>query len=161
MTDTATAMVKAEFIRYIRHLASRVDRAARALPPDKLWTRPFEFGNSVGVIIRHLTGNLNHYVGALIGGSGYVRERQREFDSPDQPPGPELLAEFHRAIELVTRTIESMTPEKLAAPIGDQPPIETVFGLLLMCTAHLNNHIGQMSYLVKALGHDTGEPPMW
>ena len=35
------------------------------------------------------------------------------------------------------------------------------FGLLLVCASHMNNHIGQMSYLVRALGHDTNEPPVW
>ena len=46
-------------------------------------------------------------------------------------------------------------------PVADQPPIQTRLGLFLVCAAHLNNHIGQMSYLVQALKASTGEPPVW
>ena len=52
-----------EFARYFRHLAARVERAAVAIPEDQLWTKPFPFGNSIGHLVLHLTGNLNHYIG--------------------------------------------------------------------------------------------------
>src|SRR5215469_10584563 len=87
----------AEFGRYFRHLASRVDRAARSIPEEQLWTRPFSFGNSIGHLVLHLTGNLNHYVGALIAGSGYVRQREHEFTDPARYPRDKILADFHAA----------------------------------------------------------------
>ena len=34
-------------------------------------------------------------------------------------------------------------------------------GMFLVCAAHLNNHVGQMSYLVQALQAGTGEKPVW
>ena len=46
-------------------------------------------------------------------------------------------------------------------PVDEQPPIQTRLGLFLVCAAHLNNHIGQMSYLVQALQANTKEPPVW
>ena len=45
--------------------------------------------------------------------------------------------------------------------VSEEPPVQTRFGLILVCAAHLNNHIGQMSYLVRAQGYDTNEPPIW
>ena len=71
--------VSEEFVRYLEHLAGRVERAARSIPQDKLYFKPFRFGNSIGHLILHLTGNLNHYIGAGIAGSGYVRNRPLEF----------------------------------------------------------------------------------
>ncbi len=53
-----------------------------AIPEDQLWTKPFAFGNSIGHLVLHLTGNLNHYVGALVAGTGYVRDREHEFTDP-------------------------------------------------------------------------------
>src|SRR4051794_29508135 len=87
-------VVDEEFVRYLRHLASRVERAVRSLPREKLWEKPFAFGNSVGHLVLHLTGNLNHYVGALIAGTGYVRERPREFTDPSAYPPEEVLRRF-------------------------------------------------------------------
>jgi hypothetical protein len=150
-----------EFARYFQHLASRVDKAARSVPEDRFWIRPFPFGNSIGHLILHLTGNLNHYIGALIGGSGYVRHREHEFTDPSQPPRDEVLSRFHQAVEMVVRTLGSQDEHSLLTAVADQPPIETRLGLFLVCAAHMNNHIGQMSYLVQASQSSTSEPPVW
>ncbi|MBX6314384.1 MAG: DinB family protein [Isosphaeraceae bacterium] len=156
-----SATVRDELARYFRHLGERVERAVRSLPREKLWVKPFPFGNSVGHLVLHLTGNLNHYIGAGIARTGYVRDRPREFSDPAQYPAEEVLERFREAIALVVRTLEGLDAEGLMVPVADQPPIQTQFGLLLVCAAHLNNHIGQMSYLVQAQGHSTQEPPIW
>jgi hypothetical protein len=150
-----------EYGRYFRHLSSRVERAVRSVSEEQLWTKPFPFGNSIGHLVLHLTGNLNHYIGALVAGTGYVRHRDHEFTDPARYPVDELLTNFHRAIELVVQTIESQDEVSLATPVADQPPIQTRLGLFLVCAAHLNNHIGQMSYLVQALQSSTKESPVW
>src|SRR4051794_25819463 len=98
-------VVDDELIRYFRHLASRVDRAVRSLPREALWVKPLPFGNSVGHLVLHLSGNLNHYVGAIIAGTGYVRDRPREFTDPAEYPAEEVLRRFHEAIDLVERAI--------------------------------------------------------
>jgi uncharacterized damage-inducible protein DinB len=153
--------IKDDFIRYYRHLAARVERAVRSLPREKLWVKPFNFGNSMGHLVLHLTGNLNHYIGAGIGGSGYVRDRTLEFTDPAQYPADQVLKRFQEAVEMVVRTIESLDDDGLLVPVTGEHPVTTRFGLLLVCAAHLNNHIGQMSYLVQAQGHSTQEPPIW
>jgi uncharacterized damage-inducible protein DinB len=150
-----------EFARYFRHVASRVERAAMAVPEDGLWIKPFPFGNSIGHLILHLTGNLNHYIGAIIADTGYVRHREHEFTDTEKYPRDELLAKFRQAVEMVVRTLEAQDGESFANPVAEQPPIQTRLGLFLVCAAHLNNHIGQMSYLVQALQASTKEPPVW
>jgi uncharacterized damage-inducible protein DinB len=155
------SLTAAEFGRYFRHLTSRVERAVRSVTEEQLWTKPFAFGNSIGHLVLHLTGNLNHYIGSLVAGTGYVRHREHEFTDPVRHPTEELLANFHRAVDLVVQTIESQDAAALATPVADQPPIQTRLGLFLVCAAHMNNHIGQMSYLVQALQSSTQEPPVW
>jgi hypothetical protein len=150
-----------EFTRYFRHLATRVERAARSVTEEQLWTKPFPFGNSIGHLILHLTGNLNHYIGAIVAGSGYVRHREHEFIDPVQYPLDKLLGEFHQAVEMVVRTLEKQTDATFALPVPGESPIQTRLGLFLVCAAHLNNHIGQISYLVQALQATTKEPPVW
>jgi uncharacterized damage-inducible protein DinB len=156
-----SAVVADELCFYFSYLATRVERAARSLPPERLWARPFPFGNSVGHLVLHLTGNLNHYVGNMIAGTGYVRDRPGEFTDPAEEPIDVILDRFHDAVAMVVRTIRSLGDEGLMTPVADQRPIRTRFGLLLVCAAHMNNHIGQMSYLVQAQGQGTQEPPVW
>jgi hypothetical protein len=161
MNSPLGTVVADELCRYFTHLAARVDRAVHALPREKIWVKPYPYGNSVGHLLLHLTGNLNHYVGAKIAATGYIRDRPREFSDPANPPAEQVLTNFHNAVDLVVRTIRSLGDDGLTAPITDEPPIQTRFGMLLVCAAHLNNHIGQMSYLVQAQGHSTQEPPVW
>jgi uncharacterized damage-inducible protein DinB len=156
-------VLKEELSAYFRHLGGRVERAVRSLPVEKVYVKPFAFGNSVGHLVLHLTGNLNHYIGATIAGSGYVRNRPLEFTEPKPPPPQEALDRFKQAVEMVVRTIQGLDEAGLTTPIQmpDMTPIRTRLGLFLVCVSHMNNHIGQMSYLVQAQGHGTQEPPVW
>jgi len=159
--STLQAVVPAEMGRYFRHLGARVERAVHSLPREKLWIKPFPFGNSVGHLVLHLTGNLNHYIGAKIAGSGYLRDRPNEFSDATEYPAEEVLGRFQEAIAMVAAAVEALDEAQLVARVSEEQPIETKFGLLLVCAAHLNNHIGQLSYLVQAQGHSTQEPPIW
>jgi DinB superfamily len=168
MTPTGSAapselarITTAEFCVYFRHLAVRVDRAARSVTEEQLWTRPFPFGNSIGHLVLHLTGNLNHYIGALIAGSGYIRDRPHEFTDAARYRLEDLLARFHQAVDMVATTLVAHDDNTFCLPYTNEPPVQTRLGLFLVCAAHLNNHIGQMSYLVQAFQTSTKEPPIW
>ncbi len=150
-----------EFTGYFRHLASRVELAARSINEDQLWTKPFPFGNSIGHLILHLTGNLNHYIGSHVAGTGYTRHREHEFTDPMRYSRDEILNGFQQSVDVVVQTLEAQDGTSFAIEVPDQPPIKTRLGLFLVCAAHLNNHIGQMSYLVQALEASTNEPPIW
>ena len=58
-------------------------------------------------------------------------------------------------------TLHTLDDAAWTAPVENQPPVQTRFGLFLVVVSHLNNHVGQMSYLVQAQGHSTDEPPVW
>jgi hypothetical protein len=155
------ALTAEEFARYFEHMASRVDHFVRAVPETSLWTRPFNFGNSIGHLVLHLTGNLNHYIGAGIAGSGYQRDREREFTDDARPPVDELLARFHEAVAMVVQTLRSLDDEGFQVPVEHNVPIRTRLGLFLVCASHMNNHIGHMSYLVQALEPGSELKPVW
>ena len=36
------------------------------LTDEQFWTNPYSYGNSVGHLVLHLTGNLNYYIGARV-----------------------------------------------------------------------------------------------
>jgi uncharacterized damage-inducible protein DinB len=150
-----------EFSRYFEHMAQRVDKAVRSVPAEALWKKPFPFGNSIGHLVLHLTGNLNHYIGTIVAGTGYVRDREQEFVDPVHPPLEDLLARYHETVAMVVRTLHSLDDDGFRSPVEHNSPIQTRLGLFLVCAAHMNNHIGQMSYLVQALAPGTLEEPVW
>jgi uncharacterized damage-inducible protein DinB len=125
-----------------------VKQLAEPLSDGELWRKPLEQSNSVGHLILHLTGNLNHFVGAQLGNTGYVREREREFTETHVPTKTLLLAGLDDAVTTFRRVVSGLTTEQLAAPHPDAR-----FGLalnaLMHLVAHFAIHRGQLSYIVR------------
>jgi hypothetical protein len=67
------------------HNAARIHELAAPLTDTQFWQKPFPYGNSVGHLILHLTGNLSYYIGAQIAQTGHIRDRPREFTDPNLP----------------------------------------------------------------------------
>src|SRR6185437_13434461 len=97
----ASATIAGDLSRYYQERADTIVELVQPLSLNQIWTRPYPYGNSIGHLLLHLTGNLNYYVGAEIAGTGYVRNRPLEFSDPVRHPREELLKNFTDAIALV------------------------------------------------------------
>jgi uncharacterized damage-inducible protein DinB len=99
-------------------------------------------------LILHLTGNLNHFVGAHLGRTGYVRQREREFTETTLPAKAELLVKLDEAVAMFRQVVSGLSETQLT-----QPHPETKFGpvlqALLHLVAHFALHRGQMSYICR------------
>ena len=124
------------------------------LSTDELWTRPYPYGNSIGHLMLHLTGNLNYYVGAQIVGTGYVRDRPREFADTSRRPKQDVLTAFDRAVEMVLAALAAQDETDWAAPFSGvgAEDIRDRLAMFLRCAAHADHHAGQIIYLSKELG---------
>src|SRR5580700_10614011 len=98
-----------------KKLAGVIRELGASLSEEQFWAKPFAFGNSFGHLVLHLTGNLNYYVGAQIAGTGYVRDRPREFNEPNPPSKDEALKRFEDAVDMVVKTIRAQSPEEWSA----------------------------------------------
>jgi hypothetical protein len=151
MTDLAETIATDLVARYTK-LAGYVRDLAAPLSHEQFWIKPFPFGNSFGHLVLHLTGNLNYYVGAQIAGTGYVRDRPREFAEATPPAKDEVLKKFDEAVELVLHTIRSQSEQDWSkAYTATGVEARDRFDMLLQCATHLHHHIGQMMYLSFAL----------
>ena len=102
-------------------------------------------------MLLHLTGNLNYYIGAQIAGTGYVRNRDREFNESEKRPKDQVLADFDRAIAMVASTIRRQSVEDLVAPYSAnlEPHANDRFTAFMRMAAHAYHHVGQIIYLSK------------
>ena len=147
MTDLKETVASRLDARYTK-LAGWVRELANPLSDDRFWTKPFPFGNSFGHLVLHLTGNLNYYIGAQIAGTGYVRDRPREFAEAERPSKDEALKKFDEAVAMVVRTIRSQSAEDWSAAYSATGvDAQNRFEIVLQCATHLHHHIGQMMYL--------------
>jgi uncharacterized damage-inducible protein DinB len=136
---------------YFRMVQQRVHSLTEPLSTDQLWVRPYPYGNSIGNLVLHLTGNLNYYIGAQIANNGYVRHRDQEFSDSGKPK-PELLSAFDQAIEMVVATIGKQTDQDWSAAYSaDRTEEKHRFSIVLNCAAHAYHHVGQIIYLRREL----------
>ena len=148
MTADLRALAQAALVKELEGLRDAVRDLAGPLNDQEFWAKPIEPGNSVGHLVLHLTGNLNHFVGAQLGGTGYVRDREREFTEASPPSKSEGLAGLDGAVATFRRVVEGLSAEHLAAPHPEER-LGNVLTALVHLVAHFALHRGQMSYIAR------------
>jgi uncharacterized damage-inducible protein DinB len=138
---------------YYEEVRDSIHEWVAPISTAQLWTHPYPYGNSIGHLLLHVTGNLNQYIGARIAGTGYVRNRALEFSDTSHRPKEQVLADFDRAIDMVAATIRKQSAQDLVAPYpGDtQPDCPDRFSAFMRMAAHAYHHTGQIIYLVREL----------
>lgn len=120
---------------------------------SKLWIVERDIANSAGNLCLHLVGNLNTYIGAEIGKTGYVRNRELEF-SLKNIPQQELVKKIEDTINVVDHSLDMLKEEDLEK---EYPLLvfaeKTSTGYFLVHLAvHLGYHLGQINYHRRLLG---------
>jgi hypothetical protein len=148
MSDISTTISNG-FGYYFQDFLDRVQVLAGDLSEQEFWTNPYPYGNSIGHLVLHITGNLNYYIGTQLAATGYVRDRAREFTENTLPPKAEVIQALTIAIETVIAVLEKqvdidwMTPYQ-ADGVDD---VHDRFSIFLRCAVHFHHHIGHMSYV--------------
>ena len=147
MTDTLTSLVAL----FQRDLAA-LRREVEAYPDDALpWREIAGLTNAGGTLALHLAGNLQHYIGAILGRTGYIRDRPAEF-SRRGVSRAELCAEIDATQRVVRETLMKLSPAQLAAPYPETLAKHhfSTGDLLIHLAAHLSYHLGQVDYHRRA-----------
>jgi len=141
------------FANEYQNRAADLHKWVDPLSDEQFWRNPFSYGNSVGHLVLHLTGNLSYYVGARIAQTGYVRNRDLEFTESRKPSKAEVLDKFDETISVVIATIEKQSEADWTAPYSAErePESKDRLTLFLRCASHLYHHIGQIIYLSREL----------
>ena len=114
---------------------------------DNLWISNDMISNSAGNLALHLVGNLNHFIGATLGNSGYVRLRDLEF-SLKNVPKTELKIQIDETITMVNSVLNTLTEDDLQKEYKrrvSEDYMTTEFFLVYL-TIHLSYHLGQVNY---------------
>lgn len=114
---------------------------------ENIWKTDNNISNSAGNLCLHLVGNLNHYIGATLGNSGYIRNRDLEF-SLKNIPRTELIQQIERTIKTVDLTLENLSAEELQKAYPSEPLgyAMTTEYFLIHLFGHLSYHLGQINY---------------
>ena len=142
-------------VRITKVFPAQIRQTLEPLTDEQLWWRPNETTNSIGNIVIHLTGSLNHYLNKDFGGLDYTRDRAAEFKERRTIPKEEVLAAFDEMVANAEKTFDSLSPTRLADPSTEPALNRYVFEDLLNIALHLSNHAGQIVWIVKMLREGT------
>jgi hypothetical protein len=138
----------------------RLQAELEAYPNDgSVWRVGGTTKNSAGTLTLHLVGNLEAYVGAVFAGTGYVRDRDREFSERDVSRA-ELLERVARCRQNVSKGLSAITDEAmLDAYPGEMPgPFQgwSTHRVLTHLSSHFLWHLGQIDYHRRLLVENAG-----
>jgi uncharacterized damage-inducible protein DinB len=146
------ATLNAGLANYFEKVGAKLHKWVDPLSNEQFWRNPWAYGNDIGHLVLHLTGNLNYYIGAQIAKTGYVRDRHREFTETQRPSKDQVLQQFDRAIALVAATIREQSGEDWQADYSAERSIaNNRFEIVLDCAAHADHHVGQIINLSRQL----------
>lgn len=142
--------LRAVMVRDLRAVMREVSAYATDEDP---WREVPGMANCGGTLALHLAGNIRHYVGAVLGGSGYVRDRDGEFLRRDVPRAV-LVDDLAHGVAELERVLPGLTPATLASEF----PVEVggrrlpTARMLMHLATHLAYHLGQLDYHRRAVG---------
>lgn len=135
-----------------RDLHKLSDEIALFKNDEDLWKIKPGITNCAGNLVLHLTGNLNHFIGAILGKTGYVRDRDREFAEKNLS-GSELLEEVNKLIPMIRNTLSGLSQADLQKdfPVPIAGKVSSTGSMLVHLYGHFDYHLGQINYLRRIL----------
>lgn len=142
--------------KFLDRVHMLMDRAIEGLSPEEMNWRPSPSSNTIGNLLKHITGSEAFWIHHVAGGLKTQRIRVLEFEIRDFPID-ELLEEYSKVKKVSKRVIEKLTEEELAeshsfhsqmTSSGDKPQA-TVYWCLMHAIEHSSQHIGQIYYIRK------------
>lgn len=130
-----------------RDLAKLKEEIEAYRSENAIWIVENEIANSAGNLCLHLIGNLNSYIGAVIGKTGYVRQRDLEF-SLKNIPRHELVQKIDDTIVMMDEVMSTFETKQF----DEEYPLEVLGGtattghFLVHLATHLSYHLGQVNY---------------
>lgn len=136
------------FISLFERDLERLKTEIRKYPKDEyLWVTGEGISNSAGNLVLHLVGNLNHFIGTVLGKTGYERNREAEFNDKGF-----AATYLENEVIVVSKMIADVLGKLSEDQLKENYPIE-VFGyamtteyFLIHLLGHLNYHLGQINY---------------
>lgn len=140
MLISITTLFERDLNRLIKEIQSYEDE-------KDIWRIKEGISNSAGNLVLHLIGNLNHFVGATLGNTGYLRDREKEF-SDKNVPQKKLIEDIDDTIVVVRTALKNLSKDDLEKdfPHSFNNTISSTEFVLLHLLGHLNYHLGQINY---------------
>lgn len=112
-----------------------------------IWSLAPGISNCGGNLCLHLIGNQQHFIGSVLGKTGYIRNRDAEFSTKNVSRA-ELISQIEDTLSIVMQTLNQIPESDFeknypAEFLGNTQPLHFA---LIHLIAHFNYHLGQINY---------------
>ncbi len=138
--DTILSLLERDLDKLTKEIESYVNE-------KDIWKLTGTLSNTPGNLCLHIVGNLNHFIGAILGDTGYVRNREEEF-SEKNIKRKVLIRMIKDTRKIVHEVLIHLDENKLVKIYPIQvfrEDMTTGYFLMHLCT-HLSYHLGQINY---------------
>ena len=140
--------------RLVVHLTGQIRACLDALSDSQIWWRPNEHSNAIGNLVLHCVGSTRHYIGHVVGGSDFVRDRDTEFAERRELPRDDLRARLDDAVAEADQVLREYDPTHLLDQVVRGAKRATYMEIIGLQVAHYATHTGQIAYAAKLLTDD-------
>ena len=140
LTNILAELFERDFSKLKNELTSYKNEA-------NIWKTAGQVSNSAGNLTLHICGSLKHFIGAVLGNSGYVRDREKEFKG-EPVELKYLLQNIDETIDTIKNTLSKINTADLekAFPANVFNGEKTTEFFLVHLVSHVNYHLGQVNY---------------
>ncbi len=145
-----TSVLRALFDKDLKTLRGEMGSFRNA---EDIWRTVPGITNSAGNLCLHLCGNLRHFLGHVLAGEDYMRDREHEFAAKGLPRQM-LLEKVDKTMNSLHLAWQALSSSDLAKayPVRTPMPMENTGQFVFHLYGHLGYHLGQINYLRRTLG---------
>ncbi|MDQ6762010.1 MAG: DinB family protein [Bacteroidota bacterium] len=140
MITAITELFERDINKLVEEIKSYEDENA-------LWKTAGHISNPAGNLVLHLIGNLNYFIGATLGNTGYIRDREKEFTIKNISK-TKLVDDLEETRQVIKNTLANLPNEDLDKnfPVEIGGKTSSTQQILIHLLAHFNYHLGQVNY---------------
>lgn len=146
------ALLIDSWIKIFESQRKLAEGAIEQLTDEQLFERALRDSNSVGVIMRHMAGNMNSRWTGFLESDGEKpdRNRESEFDATPEPREA-LMRKWENGWSCVLKTIGSLSPEDLERTVAIRGEPHSVPEAVNRQISHYGYHVGQIVLIARSL----------
>ena len=132
---------------FVRDLSKLQEEINLYTTESQMWQVTHGISNSAGNLALHIVGNLNHFIGATLGNTGYIRQRDLEFSSKNVPRNT-IINQIEGTKTMLKQVLPTLTEADLQQEYKHRPfeDYMTTEYFLVHLSMHLAYHLGQINY---------------
>src|SRR3989337_1861778 len=139
-----------ESLNQLRKLKELADKALAQIGDDDLFKVLDPESNSIGIIMKHMAGNMRSRWTDFLTSDGEKPDRQRDTEfitTGDSKTS--LLQRWETGWNLLFQTLQGLKPEDLTRTVLIRGKGQPAYQAIIRQLSHYSVHVGQILYLAK------------